>query len=265
MKTLKRLLVLVLVFVLNICIVNADEFSPHIDFASFDGTYLTVNFWYDGASVSEVEHTISYDYNYLEIYSITGDVYSSNITNEGTKDNYKIDKINSIALEDNSNATYATVTFKVKSAFNVRRTVYLKAENIVASGANGKYKADPLVVTIRRDSTNSVYFYQEFLTDTFERNIWLNDHIVNIIVIVVTIIVLIALFVIAPTNFASKKKTSVSLKKKINKKPKKKSIQGFDLNPDKISEIGRKKKAEPKNKLELGSYNPLEKNKGKKH
>lgn len=264
MKTLKRLLVLVLVFVLNICIVNADEFVPHIDYESFDGTYLTVNFWYDGAAVSEIEHTISYDYNYLEVYSVTGNVYSSNVTNEGTKDNYKIDKLYSITMDENSNATYATITFKVKSAFNVRRTVYLKAENIVATGSGGKYKSDPLVVIIRRDSTNSVYFYQEYLTEAIEKNIWLNDHIVNIVVIIATIIVLLALFVIAPTNFASKKKTSTSLKKKINHKPKKKSIQGFDLNPDKISEIGRKKKPEPKNKLELGSYDPLVKNKGKK-
>jgi hypothetical protein len=266
MKSLKRILVLLLVIVLNISIVKAEEFIPHVDFGSFDGNYLTINLWYEGAYVSEIEHTIKYDYNYLELYSTSSDVYSANITNVESKDNYKIDKVYAIAMEDNNNATYATITFKVKDAFQVNKTMYLRFENIIASSStNNKYKTDPLVVTIRRDSINSLYFYQEFLNDSIEKKIWLNDHIVNIVVIIGTIIVIIALFLIAPTNFANRKKTSVSLKKKINKKPKKKSIQNFDLNPDKISEIGRKKKPEPKNKLELGEYNPLAKNKGKRH
>ena len=265
MKTLKKLLVLILVVLFNVSIVKADDFVPHIDLVTFDGNYLSIVLWYEGASVSEIEHTIKYDYNYLELYQTSGDVYSSSITNVETKDNYKVDKLYAIALEDNNNATYATVTFKVKDAFTVNKTMYLRFEDIIASSSsNQKYKSDPLVVTVRRDSVNSVYFYQEYLNESIEKDIWLNDHFVNIVVIVVTIIVILALFLIAPTNFANRKKSSVSLKKKINRKPKKKSIERFELNPDKISEIGRKKKPEPKNKLELGDYNPLAKNKGKK-
>lgn len=266
MKTFKRLLVLILVVLLNISIVKADDFIPHIDLESFDGKYLTIVLWYEGASVSEIEHTIKYDYNYLELYQTSGDVYSSSITNVETKDNYKVDKLFANTLEDNSNATYAHVTFKVKDAYAVNKTMFLRFENIIAtSSSNQKYKSDSLVATVRRDSYNTVYFYQEYLTETIEKDIWLNDHIVNIVIIIFTVIVILALFLIAPTNFANRKKTSVSLKKKINRKPKKKSIQRFELNPDKISEIGRKKKPEPKNKLELGSYDPLAKNKGKKH
>ncbi len=265
MKTLKKLLVLILVVLFNVSIVKADDFIPHVDLVSFDGNYFTIVLWYEGAAVSEIEHTIKYDYNYLEMYQVSGDVYSSSITNVETKDNYKVDKVYAVALEDNPNATYATVTFKVKNAFDVNKTMYLRFEDIVATASdNQKYKSDSLVATVRRDSVTTVYFYQEYLNKTIEKDIWLNDHIVNIVVIIVTVIVILALFLIAPTNFANRKKTSVSLKKKINRKPKKKSIQRFELNPDKISEIGRKKKPEPKNKLELGDYNPLAKHKGKK-
>ena len=265
MKTLKKLLVLILVVLFNVSIVKANEFIPHIDLVSFDGNYLSIVLWYEGAPVSEIEHTIKYDYNYLELYQTSGDVYSSSVTNVGTTDNYKTDKLYANTLEDNNNATYATVTFKVKDAFSINKTIFLRFEDIVATSSdNLKYKSDSLVATVRRDSVNSVYFYQEYLNENIERDIWLNDHIVNIVITIFTVIFILALFLIAPTNFATRKKTSVSLKKKINKKPKKKSIERLELNPDKISEIGRKKKPEPKNKLELGSYDPLAKNKGKK-
>ena len=266
MKNLKRLLVLVLCLFINVVIVHAEDFVPHASLGSFDGEYLTINLWYGGASVSEIEHTIKYDYNYLEVYSISGDTFSSNLSNIESKNNYKIDKLYAVTMNDNSNATYANVTFKVKDAFSVRKTMYLTFEDVVGISSDKKrYKSEPLVVTVRRDSTNTVYFYQEYLTKDIEKQIWLNDHFLNIVVIIVTVIVILALFLIAPTNFVNRKKTSKSLKKKINKKPKKASIQNFDLNPDKISEIGKKKKAEPRNKIELGDYNPLAKNKGKRN
>ena len=263
MKTFKRLLVLILVVLFNVSVVKADEFVPHVSLGSFDGSTLVINLWYAGANVSEIEHTIKYDYNLLELSSNSGDVYSSKITHNVNDNNYSIDKVYSVSREDNFNTTYVTITFKVKDAFSVNKTAFLLFEDYVASSLDGnKYKSEPLVVTVRRESVNKVYFFQDYYNDTYKRQIWINDHLVNIIIIAVVIIGGLGLFLISPGHFGARKKTK-SMKKKINRNSGKKSISKFDLNPDKIQEIGRKKKTEPKNKLELGSYDPLANNKRK--
>ena len=264
MKSLKRLLVLVLCLFINVVIVHAEDFVPHASLGSFDGEYLTINLWYGGASVSEIEHTIKYDYTCLEYVSSTAELYSSNITKVSNENNYQVDKVEAFAMEDNYNTTYATLTFKVKSDYTVRKTLYITLDDFIAASSSGsKYKSAPLIITVRRDAINKVYFYQDYLNDYYKRQIWLNDHYVNIIISAIVIVVVVFLFIITPTQFGGRKKVN-SMKKKINKSSGKKSISKFDLNPDKIQEIGRKKKEEPKNKLELGSYDPLSSNKRKK-
>lgn len=263
MKTIKRLFVLIICLLLNVVVVNADEFVPHVSLESFDGSNLVVNLWYGGANVSEIEHTIRYDYNKLEMISNTGVLYSSNITHERNEDNYSIDKVYSVAMEDNFNTTYVTITFKVKDSLSVGKTAFITLDDFLATSLDGsKYKSEPLVVTVRRESINKVYFFQDYLNDIYKRQIWLNDNYINIITVAAIIIIVLFLFIISPGHFGARKKTN-SMKKKINKNSGKKSIAKFDLNPDKIQEIGRKKKPEPKNKLELGSFDPLANNKRK--
>jgi len=264
MKTLKKLLVLVLCFLINAFVVYADDFVPHASLGSFDEETLTINLWYGGANVSEIEHTIKYDYTCLEYVSSTSELYSSNITKVGNENNYETDKIEAFSSEDNYNTTYATITFKVKPDFNVNKTLYITLDDFIAASSTGsKYKTDPLIITIRRESINKVYFYQDIMNDYYKRQIWINDHFANIVIGIIVVIVAIALLIITPTRFGGRKKIK-NMKNKINKNSGKKSITKFDLNPDKIQEIGRKKKEEPKNKLELGSYDPLSNSRRKK-
>ena len=190
MKNIKKVLVLIICLLLNVVVVKADEFVPHVSIGSFDGTNLVINLWYAGANVSEIEHTIKYDYNDLEIVSNTGSLYSSKITHERNENNYNIDNIYSVAREDNFNTTYLTITFKVKDSLNVGRTTYILLEDFLASSLDGsKYKSEPLVVTVRRESINKVYFSQDYYNDTYKRQKENNDNYINITNVVKAIVV----------------------------------------------------------------------------
>lgn len=265
MKKVKYILILTLFFFISIVNVSASSFQPRASlYDSYDGTgKVYIGLWYEGPALNEITNTFKYDATLFNVENVTSDDFEVDTSIEEREGKYKIVTITAKADSDYENAYYAVVELGLKRSFRIGDTSFITLTNYYAGTSEGlKYKNEGLVLTINYHSLNDIYLIAEEKTSWTDFEMWINDRLYMFLFCVVIIIGLIILFLITPHNFiATNRRRRVKGKIKGNKFNE--NISAFKLDPDEIATIGEKPKEEPKNKLELGNYNPLAENKSK--
>ena len=265
MKKIKYIIVFAFLLFISLTPVFASSFQPKAALNEmYDGSgSFYVKLWFEGISANEVENYIQYDPTLFEINLHNSEHFEVSEVYSEKEGKYKKLSINAKAEDDYKDDIYAIVEFKLKSSFSIGDTTHVVLGDYITNSLEGKkYKNNGLMLTINYHSLKDIYFISEIRTDATDNKMWLNDRLYLILFIVVIIITLIVVFLIMPAN-TTYGNNSRRMKKSIKANKKNSKVHPLSIDIDDISRIGERPKAEPKNKLELGSYNPLASNKAK--
>ena len=265
MKRVKYVLIFALFFFISIINVSASAFQPRASlYESYNGNRkVYIGLWYEGPAINEITNTFKYDATLFTIEDVTSEDFDVDTSIEEKDGKYRILTITAKANSDYENAYYAIIELNLKNSFNIGDTSYLTLTDYYSETSEGlKYRNNGLILTINYHSLSDVYLIAKEKNSWTDFEVWLSDRLYMFLFVIAIIIGLLILFMITPHNFvATNRRRRVKGKIKGNKFNE--NVKAFNLNPDDIAKIGEKPKEEPKNKLELGKFNPLENNKSK--
>lgn len=265
MKRVKYVLIFALFFFISIINVSASAFQPRASlYESYNGNRkVYIGLWYEGPAINEITNTFKYDATLFTIEDVTSEDFDVDTSIEEKDGKYRILTITAKANSDYENAYYAIIELNLKNSFNIGDTSFLTLTDYYSETSEGlKYRNNGLILTINYHSLSDVYLIAKEKNSWTDFEVWLSDRLYMFLFVIAIFIGLLILFMITPHNFvATNRRRRVKGKIKGNKFNE--NVKAFNLHPDDIATIGEKPKEEPKNKLELGEFNPLANNKSK--
>lgn len=149
---------------------------------------ITLNLSIDNQT-SNFKHQVVYDNTYLELYDIiSNDGYQIEKT---TKDNVIELTINSINANNNQ---YATIFFKTKDSFTIDTKTRIFLNNYQSDNETNK----GIYLDITKDSKDSIIYLKRDITKWTDKEIWLEENIIRLVIYFLAIILVICILINIP-------------------------------------------------------------------
>ena len=268
-KILKVLLILLAIFSVGTVYAESSRFSPKVSIKDEEldkSNYFYLVLSYNGESVNQVELEVSYNGRFLEFIDATAlndyKLDSGTIMKDGR---YRKVKIESKFDQDYDTTEFAVLTFRVLDTFKIGKDSFIELKDYRAASSDGvsKYMYDGIEVAVNRETLNKVTIsYQDLNNESKIRNT-ISEYLTRFFMVAAIIGIIILLIVILPTKR--------DILKTHREREASKKVSGrfytrdnYRFNIDEIRQIGEKPKEEPKNKLELGEFDPFKENVAKR-
>ena len=268
-KLLKVLLILLTVFSMGTVYAESSKFSPRVSLKEEEldkSNYFYLVLSYAGESVNQVELEVKYNGRHLEFIDATSlndhKLDSGTIMKDGK---YRKVKLESKFDQDYTTTEFAVLTFRVLNTFKIGKDSFIELNDYRAASADGisKYKYDGIEVQINRETLNKVTMaYQDKNNQTKIRNM-ISEYLTRFLMVCAIIFIILLLIVLLPSKhdiFRTNREREAS--KKVSSRFFKRDDYRFNI--EDIKQIGEKPKEEPKNKLELGEFDPFKENVAKR-
>lgn len=214
MKIIKRIiLILMIVFIYNDT-VFASAFEPTINMdTEINDGYISIVLGFKGTEVMALTNNLVFDEKLLVLEDITA--LEDFVVTRG--DNIQEKKYTSVKILADSDyafldTNYAVVTFKLTDNFKIKDKTRIFFENYEVTGLDKIKKRDKgFLLTVTRDSKSSVLFLMGDITDRTNLELWFEDNILKIGLIILGVLAIFIIIINLP-----KKKKGVSPEKKIN-------------------------------------------------
>ena len=269
MKNIFKLLIVLLMVITLPVYAESSKFSPRVSLQEEEldkSNYFYMILSYAGESVNSVEQEITYNGRFLEFIDVKA--LNSFTVDSGTliKDGkYRKIKVETRLDKDYTSVEYAVVTFRVLDTFKIGKEAFIDLKEYKAFSSDGisKYKYDGIEVSINRETLNRVSLSYSDLNSTTKIRNTISEYLTRFLMVAAIVFIIILLIVLLPSK---RELQSTHREKEISKKVTSKRFQrdNYKVDIEDIKTIGEKPKEEPKNKLELGAFNPFKDNVAKR-
>lgn len=264
----KILLVLLMVITLPVY-AESSKFSPKASLQTEEldkSNYFYIILSYSGEYVSSIEQEITYNGRNLEF--IDAKPLNSFSIDTGTliKDGrYRKVKIESKLDQDYDGVEYAVLTFRALNSFKIGKDDFIDIKDIKAYSSDNisKYKYDGIEIVINRETLNRVSLSYTDINTNLRIKHTISEYLTKFLIVVAIICLILLLIVLLPTkNDIFRTNRDREMSKKVTSK--RFNRDDYRYNIEDIKQIGEKPKEEPKNKLELGAFDPFKDNVAKR-